>query len=213
MYNRHTGNSCGRRSTVGHACPRTSSKERPGLNPVEGLHAQEAKAFPHGDARRLTKQESAGLFIRTQDPAVGDEVRELGGESVEVLTQAVGTKISQACLDKQKKHKGGELVKSCMDCQVCSSTLHAQRWILHNDFNIWIRGARGWGGLVSIANPEEVIGEGEKKTMTDGRSLLYVWTCQAPPTPPSGWSKENPPRKTSSLRSGALIAFSGSSRS
>lgn len=46
------------------------------------------------------------MFIRTQDPAVGDEVRELGGESVKVLTQAVGTKISQACLEKQKKTRG-----------------------------------------------------------------------------------------------------------
>lgn len=75
------------------------------LNPVQRRHAQEAEAFSHGDACCFAEQESAGLLIRTQYSAVCDEVGKLGREGVEVLAEAIGTKIGKTCLLTKEENR------------------------------------------------------------------------------------------------------------
>ena len=84
---------------------------RLGLNPVQGFHAQEGKAFPHGDARGFAEQQPAALLVRTQHSAVGDEVGELGRQGVEVLAETVGTEVVHASL--AEAHERGWKGRTC----------------------------------------------------------------------------------------------------
>jgi len=66
------------------------------------------EALPHRDTRRFAKQQPAVLLIRTQNSAVGNEVRKLRGEGVKVITKAAETKVGQAHLkENANKTKGG----------------------------------------------------------------------------------------------------------